>query len=185
MAPGRMLRTAVLTVVGGLALSCQTADTGAPGEASGANGTSGTSGASAEPHYVRNLDEIRWLDRPAAAAFLPEDVKFAFVEGGSPLGPGPFTFRLKFPAGSRLMPHTHPVPSRITVISGALYNAMGSTFDESIAKPVAAGGFVFLDAGTPHFVFAREETVIQFHGQGPFGLTYVNPADDPRNSASG
>ncbi|MGH2689905.1 MAG: cupin domain-containing protein [Actinomycetota bacterium] len=169
----------MLTVVGGLALSCQTADPGVPEEASATSGAS-----AAEPHFVRTLDEIRWLDRPAPAAFLPKDVKFAFVEGGSPLGPGPFTFRLKFPPGQRLMPHTHPVASRITVISGVLYQAPGRTFDETIATPVAAGGFLFLDAGTPHFVFAREETVIQFHGTGPFGLTYVNPADDPRNTTS-
>jgi hypothetical protein len=176
MTPGRLVRTAVLTVVGGLALGCQAADPGAS-EAAPAE-------RAAEPHFVRHADETRWLDPPAPAAFLPKEIKFAFLEGGNPLNKGPFTFRLKFPPGQRLMPHTHPVPSRITVISGTLYQAPGRRFDESIATPVAAGGFLFLDAGTPHFVFAREETVIQFHGEGPFGLAYVNPTDDPRNAGT-
>ena len=30
---------------------------------------------------------------------------------------------------------------------------------------------------------ARRETVIQVHATGPWKLTYVNPADDPRNAA--
>jgi hypothetical protein len=32
-----------------------------------------------------------------------------------------------------------------------------------------------------HFVFAKGETVIQFHGQGPWSIEYVNALDDPRN----
>ncbi len=31
-----------------------------------------------------------------------------------------------------------------------------------------------------HFVFADEETVIQISTNGPWGLTYVDPKDDPR-----
>jgi hypothetical protein len=34
--------------------------------------------------------------------------------------------------------------------------------------------------GTPMFGYTKEETVIQLHGVGPWGLTYLNPADDPR-----
>jgi hypothetical protein len=30
-----------------------------------------------------------------------------------------------------------------------------------------------------HYAWTSEETVVQVHGQGPFVLTYVNPADDP------
>jgi hypothetical protein len=31
-----------------------------------------------------------------------------------------------------------------------------------------------------HYVFADGDTVIQINSTGPWGLTYVNPKDDPR-----
>jgi hypothetical protein len=34
---------------------------------------------------------------------------------------------------------------------------------------------------THHFGWTAEETIVQLHGVGPWGVTYVNPADDPRN----
>jgi anti-sigma factor RsiW len=37
----------------------------------------------------------------------------------------------------------------------------------------------WLRVGTSHFVETKEETVIQVHGVGPWGVTYVNPDDDP------
>jgi len=33
--------------------------------------------------------------------------------------------------------------------------------------------------GTTHFVGTREETVVDVHGLGPWGVKYVNLADDP------
>jgi len=42
------------------------------------------------------------------------------------------------------------------------------------------GGFAKMPKGMVHYAVFPEETVIQIHGQGPQGITYVNPADDPR-----
>ena len=36
----------------------------------------------------------------------------------------------------------------------------------------------------PHYGWTTAPTVIQIHGLGPFAITYVNPADDPRNKTS-
>ena len=47
---------------------------------------------------------------------------------------------------------------------------------------MAAGGFVSLPAKMPHFAWFTEESVIQVHGEGPFEINYVTPADDPRNA---
>jgi hypothetical protein len=33
-----------------------------------------------------------------------------------------------------------------------------------------------------HFAWTEQETVVQLHSTGPWGITYVNPADDPRGS---
>jgi hypothetical protein len=38
-----------------------------------------------------------------------------------------------------------------------------------------------MPAGMPMFAYTGdEEAVIQLHGTGPRGITYVNPAEDPR-----
>jgi hypothetical protein len=46
-----------------------------------------------------------------------------------------------------------------------------------------AGGYAVLPANMRHFAFARTAVTVQIAGIGPFAITYVNPADDPRNSA--
>ena len=43
-----------------------------------------------------------------------------------------------------------------------------------------AGGVRIMAAGTRHFAWTREATVVQLHGTGPWGITYVDPNDDPR-----
>ena len=43
-----------------------------------------------------------------------------------------------------------------------------------------AGGCSYVAKGMSHFAWFTEETVLQLHGMGPQGITYVNPADDPR-----
>ena len=44
-----------------------------------------------------------------------------------------------------------------------------------------AGTYGFWEAGMKHFVFVKGETVVQFHGMGPWSIQYVDPKDDPRN----
>lgn len=132
-------------------------------------------------HFTLLPNQINWITPPPAAAFLPEGVELAFIEGGPPTLPVPFTIRLRFPPGSRLMPHTHPTIEKLTVISGTLHQGIGEVFDQAATETVPAGGFAYRAPGIPHFVWFDQETVLQFHGMGPFDLTYVNPADDPRN----
>ena len=43
-----------------------------------------------------------------------------------------------------------------------------------------AGAFGFVAAKMNHFLWAEGETVFQLDWEGPFEITYVNPADDPR-----
>jgi hypothetical protein len=31
-----------------------------------------------------------------------------------------------------------------------------------------------------HYALTQDEVIVQVHGVGPWGITYVNPADDPR-----
>jgi hypothetical protein len=70
------------------------------------------------------------------------------------------------------------------VLQGALMVGMGDKFDEASMKTLTAGSFAAMPKEMRHYVQAKEATIIQVHGTGPFALTYVNPADDPRKPPS-
>ncbi len=122
-------------------------------------------------------DKIEWKDGPAS---LPKGAKVAVLEG-DPTKEGPFVFRVKVPNGYRIPVHTHPKTERVTVISGTFNIGMGDEFDEQATKAMPAGTYGHWATGMKHFVWTKGETVVQFHGMGPWSIQYVNPADDPRN----
>ena len=121
-------------------------------------------------------DTIQWTDGPAS---LPKGAKMAVIKG-DPTQQGLFTMRLKFPSNYKVQPHFHPADEHVTVISGKMRIGMGDTFHESQGKELSAGSFMAMPAQTRHFAWTEAETVIQLHGMGPWGITYVNAGDDPR-----
>jgi hypothetical protein len=123
-------------------------------------------------------DDVKWMDGPSS---LPPGSK-ASVIFGDMSKPGPFTLRAKLPANYKVPPHFHPDTETVTVLSGTFHVSMGDTFDASKTKAMPVGSFVALPGKSPHFVYTKEETVIQVSAVGPWSLTYVNSADDPRNS---
>ena len=127
-------------------------------------------------HTVVAPQDIKWGPAPEV---LPEGAEAA-VLFGDPGKEGLFALRLKVPAGYSVPPHTHPTDEVVTVVSGTLHLGMGETADHSKAQSLPAGSFFALPPQSPHFVFADQETVIQISTMGPWGLTYVNPDDDPR-----
>ncbi len=131
--------------------------------------------AEGETHVVVRPDEIVWKDMTV----VPPGAKFAVIEG-VPAEPGPFTLRIKFPANFEIPAHWHPAIEHVTVLSGGFNFGEGDKLDKSKTKLVPVGGFAYVLARHNHFAWTTEETVIQLHGVGPWGITYVNPADDPR-----
>jgi quercetin dioxygenase-like cupin family protein len=129
-----------------------------------------------EGHSIVSPQKIEWGPAPAV---LPPGAEAA-VLFGDPSKEGLFALRLKLPAGYRVPPHTHPVDEVVTVISGTFSSGMGETADQSSAQPLPAGSFFALPPGMAHYVFIDEGAIIQINTIGPWGLTYVNPADDPR-----
>lgn len=121
--------------------------------------------------------DLKWKDGPPS---LPKGAKFVVLEG-DPGKEGPFVFRVKVPDGYQVPPHTHMKPERITVISGTFNIGMGDTFDKSKGRIMPAGTYGQWPAGMKHFVWTKGETILQFHGFGPWTIKYVNPADDPRS----
>ena len=122
-------------------------------------------------------DKIEWKDGPSS---LPKGAKIAVLEG-DPTKDGPFVFRVKVPDGYRIPVHTHPKAERVTVISGTFNIGMGEKFDAQATQAMPAGTYGHWATGMKHFVWIKGETVVQFHGMGPWSIQYVNPADDPRN----
>jgi quercetin dioxygenase-like cupin family protein len=131
-----------------------------------------------EHHVVMRSGELQWNDAPPS---LPPGAKMA-VLAGDPNNPQPFTMRIRVPAGYRVPPHRHPADENVTVISGSLVMGMGDELNTESGQALSAGDFVMMPAGMHHFAFAQEETTVEIHGIGPWGITYVNPADDPRNN---
>ena len=130
-------------------------------------------------HVIVAEREMTWGDAPPA---LPRGAKMAVI-AGDPSTAAPFALRFQFPAGYRVPPHWHPTDENVTVITGTLALGMGEQFDATSAKDLPAGGYAVLPANMRHFSIARTDVTVQIAGMGPFAITYVNPADDPRKSA--
>lgn len=127
-------------------------------------------------HAMMTPKEITWNDAPPS---LPAGAKAAILYG-DPAVAGPFSMRLKLPAKYKVGPHTHPQDENITVISGTLMMATGAD-PKAKMTTLPAGSFARMKTGTQHHVRVEKETILQLNGIGPWGITYVNPTDDPRH----
>lgn len=122
-----------------------------------------------------NAAALKWSPAPPA---VPHGAQITALSG-DPNNTGPFVIRLKLPANYAIPAHHHPTTENVTVMSGTLYAGMGDKLDRSASKPFAAGGFASLPAQMNHFAWTKAPTTIQIEAEGPFAITYVNPADDP------
>jgi quercetin dioxygenase-like cupin family protein len=122
-------------------------------------------------------EEIHWQPYPA----FPASAELAVVVG-DPSQRAPYVTRVKVPGGVKLLPHQHPEDRVYTVISGVFYIGLGHDFDEALLTAYPPGSVIVLPGGTPHFHWAKSGTYItQISANGPLGLDYLNPDDDPRN----
>jgi anti-sigma factor ChrR (cupin superfamily) len=122
-----------------------------------------------------NADSMKWS---AAPPVLPQGAQMTVISG-DPSKEGLYVVRLKTPANYKIPAHNHPTTEYVTVISGSFHVGMGDKLDETQGQELNAGGFVEAPAKMNHYAWTTSETVVQVHGQGPFAITYVNPADDP------
>jgi hypothetical protein len=119
--------------------------------------------------------DMKWADNTS----LPKGAKIAILMGDPKTGP--YIYRIKFPPHYVVPAHTHPDDRTVTVISGTLYHGEGNKFDAAKLHDAPAGS-IFGEGRAPHFGETRdEEAVFQVAGPGPTGITYIDPADDPRN----
>jgi quercetin dioxygenase-like cupin family protein len=128
-----------------------------------------------EPMAI-TASEMKWETQGGLALPGMEQAKLV----GDPSKPGPYTIRLKFPAGYKLAPHTHPDYREVTILSGTWYTGYGETFDAAKLKPLPAGSFYTEPSNLPHFVEVREPVMIQVSGTGPSGRAFVGTAGNPK-----
>lgn len=122
-------------------------------------------------------EAMTWAPGPGS---LPPGASFALLEG-VPAERSPLTLRLQFPADYEIPAHSHPANEHVTVLSGTLYLGAGDALDRSAATRLPAGSFAVMPTGVNHFAYTLDEPVtIQLHSNGPWGVTYVDPLDDPR-----
>ncbi len=122
-----------------------------------------------------NTPDLKW---GAAPPVFPKGAQMA-VLSGDPGKSGLFMIRLKFPAGYKIPAHHHPTDEYVTVLDGDMSLGMGDKLDEAKGASLTAGGFGVAPANMNHYAWSKAGAVIQVAAEGPFGMTYVNPADDP------
>jgi len=129
-----------------------------------------------EGHIFVDPEGLAWTD----IASMAPPAQIAVLEGDLAEAE-PFTFRLRLPAGYEVRPHVHPAYERVTVLEGEFFFAHGETFDREQTVRLPEGGFSIMAPGEPMFGYTEVDTVIQLHGTGPWGIDYIDDADDPRS----
>ncbi len=137
--------------------------------------------AKAHKGRIITPDMIKFAPGPPV---LPSGFDLATLGGDMMKKGSEYTVRLRFPDGYKIPAHFHPGDEHVTVIQGTFLMGMGDKFDEASLKEMPAGSFHEIPKGVHHYAMSRGETVIQLHGVGAWGITYVNPADDPRKKAA-
>lgn len=130
-----------------------------------------TAEAKAKPAHMK------WMAGPPG---LPSGATFAVVSG-DPGKAEMFKVQIRMPAGYTIAPHHHPTDEVVRVKSGTLNYGMGDKLDKANAGQLTdPKTHVTMQAGMNHWVYTTDPAVIEVSGMGPFQITYVNPADDPR-----
>ena len=130
---------------------------------------------SAQEYTSVMVGNIKWQDAPS----IGPGAKTAVIDG-DPKSSGPFVMRLKLPPNTTIGVHTHPATENVTVLSGTLYFAATDKFDPKVAKAYGAGSYFSIAQGKPMFAYSKDkETIVQLHGTGPWGITYMGAKGGP------
>ena len=114
-------------------------------------------------------EQVRWFTPP----YYKDGRQRAQLFGDS-TQTGPWVDRVKIPADSHVVAHTHPQDELVMVIEGTWYVGEGKRFDPAKLKAYPAGSFIVIPAGTPHFVATKDGPVIvQLSGTEKFRTDYL------------
>src|SRR6185295_19618219 len=97
--------------------------------------------------------EIKW----EKADGMPEGVWVSHLTSDS--NAAPYVDMLKFSRGTRIPLHWHSANHIVTVISGTLVVGREGAPQDGMGMEVPAGGYVRITAKSPHWTFAKEDTI--------------------------
>ena len=83
-------------------------------------------------------------------------------------------FLAKVNKAYRVPKHWHTPNERVSIIEGTF-----TTETEGVKHTLKKGGFMYLPGKTVHEAWLTGKTMILVSAEGPFDITYVNPADEP------
>jgi mannose-6-phosphate isomerase-like protein (cupin superfamily) len=135
-----------------------------------------SSSAQDNSHVVVLPDQIVW---GPASPKLPPGAQISVIYGDMTRPGELYSFRAKLPDGYRVAPHTHPMDEHVTVLAGTMMLGFGEQRDDARMQALPTGSYVTLPRSMPHYNRMQGETILQFHGVGPYDINYVNPEDDP------
>src|SRR5262249_60498245 len=115
----------------------------------------GTSAEASKQVTALAPEDIRWF----TPSYYTDGRQRAQLRGDSSKG-GAWIDRVKIPAGSRVLAHTHPDDEVVTVMEGIWYLGIGEKFDETKLKAYPAGSFIIIPGRGPHFLATRQGPVI-------------------------
>jgi len=134
----------------------------------------GGSGFGQEMKMVK-VEDLVWKEHPVFKGAQ------TVILVGDPTKAETIVQRTKFPPNYRVPPHTHPYAEVVTVLSGNYWNSFGQSFDKSKGVELRPGSVFVLPAGHAHYTWTEDtEVIVQVNFTGPGGVTFINPADDPR-----
>jgi hypothetical protein len=121
-------------------------------------------------HRLVSADQLRW-----APGALPH-LEMAVVTG-DPKAPGAFVLRIRALRDQRIPAHWHPLDEHVTAIRDGFSVGMGENFSEPQLRFMKAGDYAMLPKETRHYAWMKKGAEVQVHGEGPFVINWVNPAE--------
>ena len=84
-------------------------------------------------------------------------------------------------AAPRQVQRTDALPS--AGAKGTVRSGFGDKLDRARGEMLAAGSSFSLPAEEAHYLWNDDEAVVLLVATGPWGISYVNPKDDPRSAS--
>ena len=132
--------------------------------------------STAQSQFIgNNPGNAPWGPGPAG---LPKGAKMILVSG-NPTKEGPYTVRMRYPAGYRIGPHRYSSAVSFKIITGGLTYGLGTDTHSGI-KSLIKGRTGTVPANTYYYASTSMGATMEFKGTGPMTIEYARAKDDPR-----